>query len=119
MVITTTILKEKNVTINQFIPAQKMQIKMNRINIMPENPENNTIQCELKLSVNILDDSQKDLAIVNLSYIVIVILEKDDLYDKDDCANRIFTILQPMYVSETNNLLRESPFPPIPLNIKC
>ena len=119
MVITTTILKEKNVTINQFIPAQKMQIKMNRINIMPENPENNTIQCELKLAVSIMDDMQKDLAVVNLSYIVIAILENDEVYNKDESADRIFSVLQAMYVSETNNLLRESPFPPIPMNVKC
>ena len=119
MVLSSTILKEKNITINQFIPAQKMQIKMNRINIMPENLENNTIQCELKLSVNILDDTQKDLAVVNLSYIVIAILEDNDVYNKDDCANRLFQLLQSMYISEANNLLRESPFPPIPLNIKC
>lgn len=119
MILTTTILKEKNLAINQFIPAPKMQIKMNRINVMPDKPTNNTIQCEIKLTVNILNEEKKDLAIVNLSYIVIAMLEQNDKYEKGDCANRLFNVLQIMYISEANGLLRESPFPPIPLNIKC
>lgn len=119
MTVTTTILKEKNVEIHQFIPAPKMQVKMNRINVMPDNPADNTIQCEIKLTVNILDEEKKDLASVHLNYIVIAMLEQNDKYIKEDCANRLFNVLQPMYVSEVNNLLRESPFPPIPLNVNC
>ncbi len=119
MIINTTILKEKNVSINQFLPAPKMQIKMNRINVMPEKVVNNVIQCEIKFSINILDGEEKDLAHLTLGYIVVATLEQDDVYEKDDCANRFFKILQPMYIAEANSLLRESPFPPIPMNIKC
>lgn len=119
MIINTTILKEKTVSINQFLPAPKMQIEMNRINIMPEKVVNNVIQCEIKFSINIFDGDKKALANLNLGYIVIATLEQDDKYEKDDCANRFFKVLQPMYIAEANNLLRESPFPPIPMNIKC
>ena len=119
MIINAAILKEKNVSINQFLPAPKMQIKMNRINKMPEKAVNNSIQCEINFSINIIDESKKDLASLSLGYIVVATLEQDDVYEKDDCANRLFKILQPMYIAEANSLLRESPFPPIPMNIKC
>ena len=119
MIINTTILKEKNVSINQFLPAPKMQIRMNRINIMPEKAVNNVIQCEIKFSINIIDGDEKDLANLNLGYIVVATLEQGDVYEKNDCANRLFKTLQPMYIAEANSLLRESSFPPIPMNIKC
>ncbi len=119
MIINTTILKEKSVLINQFLPAPKMQIKMNRINIMPEKSEKNVIQCEIKFSILIVDENDKNLANLTLGYIVIATLEQDDTYEKDDFADKLFKILKPMYISEANNLLRGSPFPPIPMNIKC
>lgn len=119
MIINATILKEKNVLIKQFFPAPKMQIKMNRVNIMPEKSDSNVIQCEIKFSIKIIDENNKDLANITLSYIVVVTLEQKDVYEKDHYADTIFKILQPMYIAEANSLLKESPFPPIPMNIKC
>ena len=122
MKINATLLKEKSITINQFIPSPKMHINMSRLNMMPATPKEKNLQCELKLSINIEDetDNKKILAIMNLSYVIIAELEDgDDDYEQTKYADRIFTVLQPMYVSEANTLLRESPFPPIPLNVKC
>ena len=122
MKINATLLKEKSITINQFIPSPKMHINMSRINMMPATPREKNLQCELKLSINIEDetDKKKILAIINLSYVIIAEMEdSDDNYEQTKYADRLFITLQPMYVAEANALLRESPFPPIPLNVKC
>lgn len=122
MKINATILKEKSITVNQFIPSPKMHISMNRINMMPPAPREKNLQCELKLSINIEDETEnkKVLAMINLSYVIIAEFEDgDDDYEQTKYADKLFTALQPMYVYEANALLRESRFPPIPLNIKC
>lgn len=122
MKINATLLKEKSITVNQFIPSPKMHINMSRINMMPATPKEKNLQCELKLSIIIEDetDDKKVLAIINLSYVIIVGLENnDDNYEQTKYADKLFAALQAMYISEANALLRESPFPPIPLNIKC
>lgn len=122
MKINATLLKEKSITVNQFIPSPKMHISMSRINMMPLAPKEKNLQCELKLSINIEDETENKrvLAMINLSYVIIAELEDgDDDYEQTKYADKLFTALQPMYVSEANALLRESPFPPIPLNIKC
>lgn len=122
MKINATLLKEKNITVNQFIPSPKMHITLSRLNIMPDTPREKNLQCELKLSINIENeaDNKKILAVINLSYVIIAELENDDdYYNQTKYADRLFTALQPMYISEANALLRETPFPPIPLNINC
>lgn len=122
MKINATLLKEKSITVNQFIPSPKMRVNMSRINMMPATPKEQNLQCELKLSIIIEDetDDKKVLAIINLSYVIIVGLENnDDNYEQTKYADKLFAALQSMYISEANALLRESPFPPIPLNIKC
>lgn len=122
MKINATLLKEKSISVNQFIPSPKMHINLSRLNMMPNSPKEKKLQCELKLGISIEDeiDEKKSLAVINLSYVIIAELEDgDDDYEQTKYANRLFTALQPMYVSEANSLLRESPFPPIPLNIEC
>lgn len=119
MTINTTILKEKSIDIRSIIPAPKMQIGMDRDNIMPESPGDNKIQCELKLSVTIYDDEKNELVLLKLSHIVIATLGDGEAYSQNDCADRLFKALQPMYIAEANSLLRDSPYPPIPLNISC
>ena len=119
MTINTTILKEKSIDIRSIIPAPKMQIGMDRNNIMPESPENNKIQCELKLSITIYDDEKNELVLLKMSHIVIATLEEGETYSQNDCADRLFKALHPMYIAEANSLLRDSPYPPIPLNISC
>lgn len=119
MVIHTAILKEKNIVIHQFFPAPKMQIKMDRNNLMPKAPINDNIQCELKLKIAIVDEKSKELAVLNLNYIIIATIDDVDNYEQNNCADRLIKALHPMYITEANSLLRESPFPPIPLNVKC
>ena len=122
MKINATLLKEKSISVNQFIPSPKMHINLSRLNMMPNSPKEKKLQCELKLGISIEDeiDEKKSLAVINLSYVIIAELEDgDDDYEQTKYADRLFNALQPMYVSEANSLLRESPFPPIPLNIEC
>ncbi|MCR5494362.1 MAG: hypothetical protein K6F15_01885 [Treponema sp.] len=122
MIINGLILKEKNISVNQYVPAPKMHISMNRLNMMPLTPNEKNLQCELKLNISIEDEVNKSnvLANITLSYIVLAVLEDgDNDYEQDKYANRLFAALQPMYISEANKLMRESPFPPIPMNIKC
>ncbi len=122
MKINATLLKEKSISVNQFIPSPKMNISLTRVNMMPSTPKEKKLQCELKLGINIEDETnnKKVLANINLSYVIIAEIEdSDDEYEQTKYADRLFTALQSMYVSEANALLRESPFPPIPLNVKC
>ena len=121
MIINSIILKEKNITVNQFIPAPKMHVSMSRLNMMPAKPKDNNLQCELKLTITIEDDAgdKKILSTINLSYVIIALLDDKDDYEQEKYADKLFNVLQPMYLSEANKLLRESPFPPLPLNIKC
>ena len=119
MTINTSILKEKSIDIRNLIPTPKMQIGMDRDNIMPESPENNKLQCELKLSITIYDDGKNELVVLKLSHIVIATLEEGEAYNQNNCADRLFKALQPAYIAEANSLLRESTYPPIPLNISC
>ncbi|MBQ9538410.1 MAG: hypothetical protein IJU95_03995 [Treponema sp.] len=122
MKINATIMKEKSITVNQLVPSPKMHINMSRLNMMPNSPKGKNLQCELKLSLSIEEegDGNKVLACINLSYVIIAELEDiDDDYEQTKYADKLFTALQPMYVSEANFLLRESPFPPMPLNVKC
>lgn len=121
MKINATLLKEKNITVNQFMPSPKMHIDMSRLNMMPDKPREKNLQCELKLSINIEDEADKKiLAVIVLSYVIFAELEDGDTdYEQTKYADRLFTVLKPLYVSEANTLLRESPFPPIPLNVKC
>lgn len=122
MIINAIILKEKNIIINQLIPSPKMHISLSRINMMPSTPKDNNLQCELKLHINIEDEDndKQTLATISLNYLIVAVLEdKDDEYEQNGYADKIFNVLQPLYLSEANKLLRESPFPPIPLNIQC
>jgi len=120
MTINTVLLKEKDIIINQFVPATKMQIAMNRLNMMPEKPNENNLQCELKLTITIEDEEKKKLAEVSIGFVVVAILnETDGIYNQSEFADRLFNVLQPMYIAEANNLLLQSRFPPIPMNIKC
>ena len=122
MNIKATIMKEKSMTVNQLLPSPKMHINMSRLNMMPNSPKEKNLQCELKLSLSIEDEENENkvLAVINLSYVIIAELEDGDIdYEQTKYADRLFVSLQPMYISEANALLRESPFPPIPLNVKC
>ena len=119
MKINTTLLKEKSIIVNQFVPSQKMQINMNRINMMPDSVVGNHLQCELKLSINIEDDKKNVLAVINVAYVIIAVLEEEESYKQDEYANRIFNALQSMYILGVNDLLKETPLPPIPFNIDC
>ena len=122
MKINATLLKEKSISVKQFIPSPKMHINLTRLNMMPNSPKGKNLQCELKLGISIVDESNEEnvLAVINLSYVIVAELDDtDDDYEQTKYADRLFTALQPLYVSEANGLVRESPFPPIPLNIKC
>lgn len=119
MTINTTLLKEKSIVVNQFIPSQKMQMQMNRINSMPLTPQDNNLQCELQLNLEILDEEKKVLAVLKIAYIVIATLENEESYSQNEYADKIFASLQSMFFLSANELLRETPFPPLPLNIKC
>ncbi len=119
MKIIRTILKEKHITVNQFAPTHKMNVNMNRLNLMPETPNGNNLQCELRLNANVLDEYQQTLATLNVSYLIIAVMDQDDVYSQNECANRIFSVLQSMYINSVNELLRETPFPPLPMNLSC
>lgn len=120
MTVNTVRLKEKNIIINQSVPAAKMQITMNRLNMMPENPSEKNLQCELKLTITIEDEEKKKLAEVFLGFVVVAIIdEADGMYNQSEFADKLFHVLQSMYISEANNMLLQSRFPPIPMNIKC
>lgn len=120
MIINTILLKEKNIIISQFVPATKMQITMNRLNMMPESPNGKNLQCELKLTITIEDEEKKKLAEVSLGFVVVSFIdETDGLYNQSEFADKLFKVLQPLYITEANNLLLQSRFPPIPMNIKC
>ena len=119
MKVIRTLLKEKHITVNQFAPAPKLQINMSRLNLMPEAPNGNNLQCELRLNANLIDSFQQTLATLNVSYLVIAAMEEGEVYEQTPCADRIFSVLQSMFIASINELLRETPFPPIPLNLSC
>lgn len=119
MKITTVSLKEKNINLNSTSPTKQMRVNMNRVSMMPDSITDNHFQCELKLDMIIEGEEKKVLLSLGISYIVNVLLEKEEVYDKNECSDRIFHVLQAMYISMANNLLCGTQFPPIPLNIKC
>lgn len=119
MKINAALLKEKNIIVNQFIPSPEMRIEMKRNNFMPSAPNRDNLQCELQVDVNIKDKEGKILVSLKLVYLVISVLEKGDVYSQQEYADRIYKALQSMFFSSANELLRETPFPPLPLDIRC
>ena len=47
-----------------------------------------------------------------------IIVKLEEAYSKE-LADRIFTVLNSVYIQSVNDLLREASYPPIPFNIKC
>lgn len=120
MVIKNFIMKEKHFVMNNFPPSPQMAVKVNRMNIMPPEVLNNEFQCVIKVSFNLEDEQQRLLVTIDVAYIINVIMnEKDGVYEQDAFANRIFNVLQGVYVKTANDMLRETPFPPLPANFEC
>lgn len=119
MKINTVLLKDKSISINQLKPTQNLHINMNRLNLMPNTIQGKNLQCELHLNINIENEDKKLLANIGISYIVIAILDEDDVYEQNEIADRLYKVLQSMFIYAANNLLQETPLPPIPINITC
>lgn len=118
MTIKGILQKEKSISVNQFMSA-RMRIAMNRTNLMPENISGSNLQCEIRLNIIISGENSQELAVIKLSNIVVAVLDDDDVYDKEECAERLFKALNINYICAANELLKESQFPPLPLDIQC
>ena len=119
MKIESIILKDKSIIVNPGQITPQMKINLNRINMMPEAPIENHFQCELRLEINIEDNANNILATLKIGYIINAQLDSGDNYKQNEYADRIYNVLQAMYITIANDLLRDSPFPPIPFNIVC
>ena len=118
MIVKGITLKEKNIEVNTFMPPGKLKVNLNRMNYMPETVSNNELRCEIKVNVS-LDDAENSVVKMVLSYVVFAQVEVGEIYSQQDFADRIFGAIQGIYMKEINDLLRETPFPPLPLNLKC
>ncbi len=118
MTVNNVILKEKNIKISEVLPTTpKMHVEMHRNNEMPTEVNDKIFNCIITLEVKLLDENEKELVYVKLSYLIIALLQ-DEKYSQD-MSNKIFDHLFSMYIKSVNDLLRESNYPPLPLNIKC
>lgn len=116
MFLSNILLKEKHITVNEPVPAQKMRIEMERSNAMPSEVKGEILNCVISLNVILKDESNRNVVEIKVSYLIIVKLE--EAYSKE-LADRIFTVLNSVYIQSVNDLLREASYPPIPFNIKC
>ena len=73
----------------------------------------------MEYSVKIQDDDKKTLVKIKVSYLILAQLEKDEEYNQELCADRMFNALKPMFVKSINDMLRETAFPALPLKVGC
>ncbi len=118
MIVKGITLKEKNIEVNAFMPPKKLKVNLNRMNYMPETVPNNELRCEIKVNIS-LDDDENSVVKMVLSYVVFAQVEVGEIYSQQDFADRIFGVIQGIYMKEVNDLLKETPYPPLPLNLKC
>lgn len=120
MLINGTTLKEKSLCVESFMPVQNMHVKMDRVSSFPPKVENEKdFNCSLEYSVKIQDDDKKTLVKIKVSYLILAQLEKDEEYNQELCADRMFNALKPMFVKSINDMLRETAFPALPLKVGC
>lgn len=115
MLINNVILKEKSILVNQDMPSAKMKIKTRRSNIMPDSVKDSIFQCLIKNELTLEDENEHKLVEINLSYLVVVELQEEN-YSKN-MVDAIYEKIASMYNKTMNDLLKETLYPPIPLNI--
>lgn len=120
MLINGTTLKEKSLCVESFMPAQNMHVKMDRVSSLPPKVENEKdFNCSLECSVKIMDDDKKTLVKIKVSYVILAQLAKDEEYNQELCADKMFIALKPMFIKSVNDMLRETAFPALPLKVEC
>lgn len=120
MLINGVTIKEKSIEVYEFMPSPKMQLNMNKTNLMPPKVEvSKDFNCVIKLEVKLKDESGKDLVCMKVSYLILAVLEDGEIYNQEKTADSLFNQLESMYIKSINDLIRETPFPPLPLHIKC
>lgn len=119
MLIKGATLKEKKIRVDVFMPMPKMHIKINRVNSMPDVVISNAeFNCVLEYSVIIKDKKNTSLVETKVSFLILAILDENESYEQKQIADRIFRALEPMFLKAVNDMLRETSFPPLPLNVK-
>lgn len=116
MLINNVLLKAKNIEVSEFAPQPKMKINMHRKNLMPAAPDGNRVQCQIDYSIIIQSESEKVLAAIKLSYLIMITLQ-DEVYEQTAVADKAFGALQAMFIKAANDLLRETNYPLLPIAI--
>lgn len=119
MLIKGVTLKEKNIVVNSFMPTDKMPMKLDRVNSMPPevNPETD-FNCILEYNVKIQDEKGSVLVKIKIAYLILAKLDTNETYEQQKIADKLFNTLEPMYLKTINDLLRETSFPALPLNLQ-
>lgn len=118
MLIKGTTLKEKKIIVNTFNPEKIMHINVDRVNSMPPSVQKKSdFNCILEYSVKITNDAKINLVEMKIAYLILVQIEEDEEYNQENIGDKLFTSLEPMYIKAINDMLKETAFPAVPLNL--